>query len=205
MEICFTQVALFIFVWIEILLIHVFAISIANPSLHLDPSHADSLSASDFDSAISNFTSVGGIDPAFSLVLRYQGAKLRPVPCLLNSVNVALQLALEDFEGPMFATVFRLDSHPQVEIGVIPDEEGGSIPRKFVVWGLNIGIGTSFQSLPFLFRYLVLRHIALVFMGAQMLNTSSQRLNVTKSQLPNRGLHTLISRRQGRPYHVYSN
>ena len=145
----------------------VFAIAIPNPSFDLDYTNADSLHASDFDSPISNLTSLGAIDPAFKIEPRFQGAKLRPVPCLLNSVNVALQLALEEFEEPMFETVFRLDSHPQVEIGVIPDDEGGSIPRKYAVWGLSLGIGTSFQTHPFLFWYPVLRRTASVFYGAQ--------------------------------------
>ena len=88
-----------------------------------------------------NVTSPGAIDPAFGFVPVLGDIKLRPVPCLLNSVNAALQLALEDFEGFISEKVFRLDSHPQVEIAVVPDEEGGSIPQKYAVWGLSIGIG----------------------------------------------------------------
>ena len=73
----------------------------------------------------------------------FHGARLPPVPCLLNSVDVALQLALADFEGAVFETVFRLENHPQVEIAVTPEEEGGSVGRKFVVWGLHTGMGLS--------------------------------------------------------------
>ncbi len=124
----------------------VISTTIPPPSLDLDSSNADA-----FNGPISTSASLGSIDPAFTFVPRFQGPKLRPVPCLLNSVNVALQLALEDFEGVMFQTVYRLDTHPQVEIAVIPDEDGGSIPRKYAVWGLSIGIGTS--SLPLFFPY----------------------------------------------------
>ena len=127
------------------LLTPVISISIPHPSLDLDSFNVESLDTSDFDGSLSNFTSFGAIDPAFGCRPIFSRAKLRPVPCLLNSVNVALQLALEDFEGPIFKTVFRLDTHPQVEIAVVPDAEGGSIPRKFAVWGLNIGTGMSFQ------------------------------------------------------------
>lgn len=65
---------------------------------------------------------------------------------------MALQLALGDFEELIFEKVFVLESHPQVKITVIPDIVGGSIPLKYAVWGLNIGIGMSFQGLPFFFR-----------------------------------------------------
>lgn len=143
--------ALYVFVWVQMLLDHASAISIPKPSLSLDSSGTKSLNASYSDSLISNLTSLRAIDPAFGFVPIFYGAKLRPVPCLLNSVNVALELALEDYEGPMFQTVFRLDAYPQVEIAVIPDEEGGSVPRKYVVWGLNIGIRTLFESPRFLF------------------------------------------------------
>lgn len=145
MKICLAYFTLSILVWIDILLNYGSAISIPNPSLALDSPITNSSISRDFRSSIYNFTSSGAIDPAFGFEPVFQGAKLRPVPCLLNSVNAALQLALDDFEGPISETVFRLDTHPQVEIAVIPDEEGGSIPRKYAVWGLNIGIGTSFQ------------------------------------------------------------
>ena len=65
MEICRTLVALFIFVWIDILLNHVSATRIPNPSFDL---LADSFNASEFDSPISNLTSLGAIDPAFGFV-----------------------------------------------------------------------------------------------------------------------------------------
>ena len=187
------------------LLNHVSAINIPTPSFDLLSSNADSLNASDFDSPISNFTSLGTIDPAFSVVPVFQGGKLRPVPCLLNSVNVALQLALEDFEGPMFATVFTLDSHPQVEIRVMPEEEGGSIPRKYAVWGLNTGIGTSFPipSIFILVPCSTAHRISLL--QSAILNPSSQRINDRNPQLPNRDFHTLISRGHSRPYHIHPN
>lgn len=148
--------ALYVFVWVQMLLDHVSAISIPKPSLSLDSSGTKSLNAS--YSLISNLTSLGAIDPAFGFVPIFYGVKLRPVPCLLNSVNAALELALEDYEGPMFQTVFRLDAYPQVEIAVIPDEEGGSVPRKYVVWGLNIGIhlmitNLNFQAAAFILSY----------------------------------------------------
>lgn len=195
-----------ILVWLYMLLTRVLALSIPNPSLNIDPSNANPLNASDIEIPISNLTSLGGIDPAFDFVPHFQGAKLRPVPCLLNSVNAALQLALENFEGPMFATVFRLASHPQVEIGVLPEEEGGSIPRKYAVWGLNVGIGTLIQpshsyhvcsgSVPSPAAH----RIGLV--QSALLNLRLlHRHDDNKPQLPNRNYHTLLSRRDSRPYH----
>ena len=137
--------------WIHLSRNQVLAIDIPASFLNFESSSAGPLNAPDLEDSVRNATSIGGVDPAFDFAPIYLGGKLRPIPCLLNSVNVALQLALEDFEGLLFETVYRLDSHPQVEIAVIPDEEGGSIPRKFAVWGLNIGIGVSFWSPSFLF------------------------------------------------------
>lgn len=122
------------------------AISVHTPPLDLDSLSANPSSGLDFDSLTSNITSFGTIDPAFGFVDVFSGEQLRPIPCLLNSVNVALQLALDDFEGFLFETVYTLDSHPQVDISVIPDEQGGSIPRKYAVWGLNLAIGMSIPS-----------------------------------------------------------
>ena len=122
--------------------------SIDTPSPHLDvgSSGASSLKVPDIDSLFSNVTSLGAVDPAFGFVPVLGDVKLRPVPCLLNTVNAALQLALEDYEGFMSKTVYKLNSHPEVQIEVIPDGEGGSIPRKYVVWGLSMGIGMSSLS-----------------------------------------------------------
>lgn len=122
--------------------------SIDTPSPHLDigPSGASSLKVPDIDSLFSNVTSLGAVDPAFGFVPILGNVKLRPVPCLLNTVNAALQLALEDYEEFMSKTVYRLNSHPEVQIEVIPDVEGGNIPRKYAVWGLSMGIGMSSRS-----------------------------------------------------------
>lgn len=147
MKMCHIHFTFSTFVCICFLLNSVKSTSIPPPSLDFESSNADA-----FNSPVPTSAPLRDIDPAFTFVPRFQGPKLRPVPCLLNSVNVALQLSLEDFEGVMFKTVYRLDTHPQVEIAVIPDEDGGSIPRKYAVWGLSIGIGTSslliFCSLP---------------------------------------------------------
>lgn len=71
---------------------------------------------------------------------------------------MALQLALGDFEELIFEKVFVLESHPQVKITVIPDIVGGSIPLKYAVWGLNIGIDLmikelNFQTVVFILSY----------------------------------------------------
>ena len=138
MKMCHIHFTSSTFVWICMLLNPVISTSIPSLSLDFDSSNADI-----FNSSVATSAALGDIDPAFTFMPSFQGPKLRPIPCLLNSVNVALQLALEDFEEVMFRTVYRLDTHPQVEIVVIPDEDGGSIPRKYAVWGLSIGIGTS--------------------------------------------------------------
>ena len=122
------------------------SIDTSSPHLDIGSSGASSLKVPDIDSLFSNVTSLGAVDPAFGFVPILGNVKLRPMPCLLNTVNAALQLALEDYEGFMSKTVYRLNSHPEVQIEVIPDEEGGSIPRKYAVWGLSAGIGMSSRS-----------------------------------------------------------
>ena len=138
-----THLAFFPFMWIAVLLNPVSTTTSAlDPSLNADDASTKTLISRDSTNSIfDNLTALGAIDPAFGFAPIFSGERLRPVPCLLNAVNAALQLALDDFEGFMFETTFRLDSHPQVEIAVVPDEEGGTIPRKYVVWGLTIGIG----------------------------------------------------------------
>jgi len=120
--------------------------------------NTNSLTGSDLDGSVSNLTSLGAIDPAFGFVPFFGGDKLAPLSCLLTSVNVALELALGDSEGLIPRTVYRLDSHPQVEISVFPEDEGGVIPRKYAVWGINIGIdlmirNVNFQSAIFFISY----------------------------------------------------
>ena len=120
------------------------AVNKSTLSFNAQSSSAGFLQAPDADSLVLNGTSSVAVDPAFGFVPIFSGEKLPPVPCLVNSVNAALLLALENYEDLLFETKFRIDSHPQVEIAVLPDEEGGCIPRKFAVWGLNLGIGMSF-------------------------------------------------------------
>ena len=47
----------------------------------------------------------------------------------------------------MVETVFKLESHPQVETAVTTEEEGGSVRKRFVVWGLNMSIGVDPSSM----------------------------------------------------------
>ena len=83
------------------------------------------------------------------------------MPCLLNAVNAALQLASGDDEGSITETmVFTLDSHPQVEVRVLPERKGGTttMPWKYAVWALDATIDSmirtkSFESSIFYIRY----------------------------------------------------
>ena len=127
--------------WVNLNLSQVSAIKTLSTTQNVRSARGASLNPPTVDTLVLNVTSPGAIDPAFGFVQVLGDIKLRPVPCLLNSVNAALQLALGDFEGFISEKVFRLDSHPQVEIAVVPDDEGGSIPQKYAVWGLSIGIG----------------------------------------------------------------
>lgn len=93
--------------------------------------------------ATSNLTSIDDMPADFRIISNYSRFKLFPVSLLLNAVDVALQLALEDYEGIITTyTSFILASHPQVEIVILPyGEEGiGTMPRKYAIWALNASI-----------------------------------------------------------------
>ena len=111
------------------------------PTTFPELSSAGSVNVSDLHSLLANITSPREIDPAFGFVPVFGADKLRAVPCLLSTVNFVLQLGLGDYKGSIPETTFLLDSHPQVEIKVVPDVDRGRIRRKYALWGLSIGIG----------------------------------------------------------------
>lgn len=119
------------------------------PSQTIGLANITPLNATDLDGSVLNLTSLGAIDPAFGFLPFFGQVKLAPLACLMSSVNAALELALGDFQGVMPATIFKLDSYPQVEISVYPDEAGSMMPRKYVIWGINIGIDLMIKNVKF--------------------------------------------------------
>lgn len=119
------------------------------PSHDIDLANRLPFNATVVDGSFLNLTSLGAIDPAFGFMPFFGEVKLAPVACLMNSVNAAFDLALQDFQGMMPATVYKLEDYPQVEISVFPDEEGNLMLRKYVVWGINIGIDLMIKNVKF--------------------------------------------------------
>ena len=117
-------------------------------SLNGDPLTTSFLNSTHVDGQLLDFTPLESIDPEFGLVPHFAGPKLLPVSCLLDAVDAALLLALGDFEGTITEEmVFKLDSHPQVEIALLPyDRPGSSIPWKYAVWALNFSINTMIRN-----------------------------------------------------------
>lgn len=132
------------------------AASIPNlpPSIAL--SNAQSLNQSIIPLSTSNLTTLNEpVDPFFGFIPFFKGPKLNENSALLNSVDVALQLALSNWKGYLGTATFILESHPEVRITIAPRKGAHSLSIKYAVWGLNIGIDLmirtgNFQSATFL-------------------------------------------------------
>lgn len=82
------------------------------------------------------------------------GHHLRPIACIVNTVHIVGELALEDYEDPIERPkLYRYHDFPDVFFGVIPTE-GKTLPRGVVLWGLskalNLLMGTqTYQEVRF--------------------------------------------------------
>ena len=140
---------------------HVAAISILYPPANINQPGLQHLNESNSYSPASDFITLSApIDPLFGFVPTFRGPKLDENSALLNSVDAALQLALEEFDALLGETIYVLESHPEVQITIVPSESEiyRKIPRRFAVWGLNIGIDLmirtrNFQSAVFLLTH----------------------------------------------------
>lgn len=134
------------------------AISIPTPFLNINKPNAQPLNKSDLK--ISSLNLSEPIDPFFGFTSSFKGPKLDENSALLNSIDVALQLALEETDNLVGKLVYRLDSHPEVQITIKPDEFliSGNLPRRFAVWGLNIGIDLMIKTKNFQSAVFTLTH-----------------------------------------------
>ena len=120
--------------------------ALATDSLPLEilPSLVNSTQNSDIvDLASSVLVDGDDVPSDFRIDPVLKGPPLLPVSCLLNSVHVALQLAIGDYEGTFpKAAAFQVESHPQVEIIILPYNGDGatSMPWKYAVWALNASV-----------------------------------------------------------------
>lgn len=147
------------------ILYRVAAISIPYPPLNTNNLNyqptSESLNRSDPNILSLNLTAFNEpIDPFFGFTSSFRGPKLDENSALLNSIDAALQLALEETDFLVGQTIYRLDSHPEVQITINPDESIGldKIPRRFAVWGLNIGIDLMIKTRNFQSAIFTLTH-----------------------------------------------
>ena len=82
---------------------------------------------------------IGDPEPSFKLEAYFNGSKLPFVSCLINIVDTLMILGLEDFSGNMEKVTWNFDDYAQVGMVISPIEEGGSIERRFAIWGLSQG------------------------------------------------------------------
>lgn len=137
------------------------AISISYPILNINNPNIQSLNISDLPSSNLNLTTFSEpIDPFFGFLPTFKGPKLDENSALLNSIDVALQLALEDIDALLGETIYRLESHPEVQITIRPDKSlrYGKLPRRYAVWGLNRGIDLMIKTRNFQSAVFVLTH-----------------------------------------------
>jgi len=135
--------------------------AISIPYLYINDPNIQSHNSSDLEISNLDHTTVpDSIDPFFGCVPSFKGPKLNENSALLISLDAALQLALEDLDALLGETVYKLDSHPEVQIIIRPDRflRHGKLPQRFAVWGLNIAIDLmiqtrNFQSATFLLTY----------------------------------------------------
>ncbi|KAM0802414.1 hypothetical protein BDR22DRAFT_887645 [Usnea florida] len=79
-------------------------------------------------------------DPRFSITARFEETRLPPIPCLMNTVKILEKLAMEDFWAGMARSLIKFDDYAHVGVVVSPQQEGGRIEHRFVIWGLGRGV-----------------------------------------------------------------
>ncbi|MCJ1456913.1 hypothetical protein MMC28_007279 [Mycoblastus sanguinarius] len=105
---------------------------------------------------VANVLQVGSPDPRFSIKVSYDEPGLNHISVLMNAVQVMADLALRGFYGQQESFSGKLARYPNVGISILPNSihSGRSIERRFVVWGLRMGImevidSNRFQAVAF--------------------------------------------------------
>lgn len=157
---------------------HVSTNSIPGRSPNLGSPTTGFVAAFRVNGTISDLTSPD-VDPDFNLTPVFHGRTLLPVSCLLDAVDVAFQLALGDYEGTMTNLMsFKLESHPQVEIAIIPDPSG--LPWKYAVWALNISADYMIRNYKFKSSVWIIRRLELAI-GTVIYQVATEALEASKS------------------------
>ena len=79
-------------------------------------------------------------DPRFKVELQFDGPKFPFISCVMSTVEFLAFLGSEDFSGSMEKVTRKLGRYREFGLVVAPSTVGGSIERRFVIWGLGLGV-----------------------------------------------------------------
>lgn len=79
-------------------------------------------------------------DPRLTVEVKFDGPKFPLISCLMSTVEFLAFLGSEDFSGSMEKVTWKLGRYDEFGIVVAPSTVGGSIERRFVIWGLSLGV-----------------------------------------------------------------
>ena len=79
-------------------------------------------------------------DPRLTVEVKFDGPKFPLISCLMSTVEFLALLGSEDFSGSMEKVTWKLGRYDEFGIVVAPSTVGGSIERRFVIWGLSLGV-----------------------------------------------------------------
>ena len=92
---------------------------------------------------------VGTPDPRLHITISFEGSKFPLISCLMNTVEFLYTIVSEDFSGQMETVSWRTNAYPEVGMIVSPSTSGGTIERRFVIWGLSQGVGHMMHLIRF--------------------------------------------------------
>ncbi len=122
----------------KILFLYLFEFLVMSSAAVISP--LISLNTSEIMNTVANWPVVGTPDPRFRIEAYFDGPKVPPISCLMNTVNFLVILGLQDFSGRMGQAAWKLDDYPEVGMIVSPRTEGGRIETRFAIWGLSQGV-----------------------------------------------------------------
>ena len=79
-------------------------------------------------------------DPRLTVEVKFDGPKFPLISCLMSTVEFLAFLGSKDFSGSMEKVTWKLGRYYEFGIVVAPSTVGGSIERRFVIWGLSLGV-----------------------------------------------------------------
>ena len=112
--------------------------AVTTPLLLLNASHGAGI--------VAERPSTGSPDPQFHFTLQFdEGSKFPPISCLMSTVDLLHVIASEDFLGRMRKLSWKTNDYPEVGIVISPRTIGGTIERRFVIWGLSQGVANMIR------------------------------------------------------------